>query len=315
MDRDQYDDHALWATLDSLQEMLAGDLAGEADEGRTEIRAVHSTVQYVDSLRGTDPGLVDEATLASISNDLTQGRDYLTNYVADREANAAVLASSVLTSINSARTTAIQSMPAPTPDEATRAAQEATDRYRDAADAEIATLRESIEALKVRLGELDEQRTGDAQAAQTSLAGLQEKITEAEQTVATQTTQLQEQIETQRTSFTEESEQRETTFKETEATRETTAQEKREQQSVQATAKLAELQSLREKARGLLEATGRDAVSGDYQVWAKKQGEIATRWNVVAIVVGLITVGALVWACWAPRTTQHSSWSPRARSA
>ncbi len=295
MDRTQYDEHALWPVLDNLKEMLTGDLAGEVEEGRTEIRTVHAVVQYIDSLRGLDPGLIDESALASMGNDLMNARDYLTSYLDDREANVGMLTSNAVTSFTSARNTAIQSMPPPPADEQARASQEATDRYRDAADAEIATLRKQIEALKGRIGEVDQQRTVDAETAQAALARLQKKIVEGEQTVATQTTQLQEQIETQRASFSEEVEQRETAFKEGEATRETTSEEQREQQSEQATTLLSELQGYREQARGLIEATGRDAVSGDYQVWAKKQGQVAKWWNVVAVAVGLITVGALVW--------------------
>ena len=57
---------------------------------------------------------------------------------------------------------------------------------------------------------------------------------------------------------------------------------------------LSELQSYWEQARGLLEATGRDAVSGDYQVWAKAQGKVAKWCDIAAEALGLITVGALV---------------------
>lgn len=306
MDRDPYNDHALWPVLDNLEEMLAGNLAGEAEEGRSEIHLAHSVVQYVESLRGVDPGLVDEGVLASLAQELTNARDYLTSYLQDREANAGVLASNAVTSFTSARNTAVQSMPPPPADEQARAAQEATDRYKQAADAEIAALREQVEDLKQRIAEADEQRTADAETAQTSLAGLQEKIAESDQAVATQTTQLQEQIETQRAAFSEEAEQRETAFKESEEAREAAADEQREQQSQRATKLLSELQGYREQARGLIEATGRDAVSGDYQVWAKAQGKVAKWWNVAAVAVGLITVGALVWVVLGARndTTQ-----------
>lgn len=176
-----------------------------------------------------------------------------------------------------------------------RAAQGATDPVQAAADAEIDALREQVGGLKQRIAEADEQRTADAETAQTSLMRLQEKIAEGDQAVATQTTQLQEQIETQRAAFSEEAEQRETAFKESAEAREARADEQREQQSQQATKLLSELHGYREQARGLIEATGRDAVSGDYQVWAMAQGKVAKWWNVAAVAVGLITVGALVW--------------------
>ena len=295
MDRSQYDDHAIWPVVDSLKNMLSGDLSGKVDEGRAEIRLAHAVVQYVDSLRGIDPGLVDESTLTSLNNDMTQGRDYLTSYLEDREANAGMLSSNAVTSFTSARNTALQSMPSPPANEQARAAQAATDRYKDAADAEIATMREEIEALKVRLGELNEQRTADAETAQEALAALQEKITEGEKTVATQTTRLQEQIETQRTSFTEEVEQREAAYKQTEAARETAAEEQRTEQSQSAKQVLADLTRYREQAKDLLDATARDLVSGDYRGWATQQASAAFGWTVVTVLVGLLTVGALVW--------------------
>lgn len=294
MNRQAFDDHALWTTLGNLQGVLAGDLAGEAEEGREEIRFVHSVVQYIDSLRGTDPALVDDATLTSLNNDVTQGRDYLNSYLEDREANAQVLASSVVTSLTSARDTAIRSMPAPLPDETARAAQGATDRYRDAADAEISTLRERIEELKTQLEKLDEQRGEDAEVAQQTLTGLREKIAEGEQQVATQTTQLQQQIETQRTSFTEEVEQREAAFKTAEEARDTAAKEQRDQQATDAEAVLDDLNKHRQQAKELLDATSRDVISGDYRGWAKKQANSAFWWTVTTVVIGLITVAALV---------------------
>ncbi len=306
VDQNSYDDHALWPVLNSLQEMLAGDLAAEDAEHRNEIRLAHSVAQYVESLRGVDPGLVDEAILTSLSQNLTEARDYLTSYLQDRVANAGVLTSNAVASFHSVRNSAIQSMPPPPADEQARAAQEATNRYKRSADAEIATLREQVGGLKQRIAELDEQRTTDVENAQSSLTELQEKIAEGNQHVATQTTQLQEQIETQRTAFSEEAEQRESVFRESEQARTAAADEQREQQSQKATDLLSELKGYREQARGLIEATGRDAVSGDYQVWAKDQGKVAKWWNVAAVVVGLITVGALVWVVLGARndTTQ-----------
>lgn len=294
MNRQAFDDHALWVTLGSLQELLASDLAGDVEEGRDEIRFVHSVVQYIDSLRGTDPALVDDATLTSLNNDITQGRDYLNSYLEDREVNVQMLASSAISSFTSARDTALRTMPAPLPDEAARAAQEATERYRDAADAEVAGLRERIEALKARLGELDEQRAEDARTAQQSLTGLQETIAEEAQKVATQTTQLQDQIETQRASFTEEVDQREAAFKEAEEARETAATEQREQESEGAETVLADLRRYRQQAKDLLDATSRDVISGDYRGWAAKQAKAAFWWTVTTVFIGLITVGALV---------------------
>ena len=295
MDRNQYDDHALWPVLDNLKEMLADDLAGEAEEGRSEIRLAHAVVQYIDSLRGCDPGLVDEPTLTSLNNDLTQGRDYLTSYLDDREANAGMLTSNAVTSFTSARNSAIQTMPPPPADSQASAAQAATKRYKDAADAEIATMREQIEALRGRIGEVDEQRTAHAKTAQTSLSGLQEKIAEGEQAVATQTTQLQEQIETQRTTFTEEVDKREAAFKETEAARAAAAETQTKEQAEHAGKVLADLTTYREQAKDLLAATSRDLVSGDYRGWATKQATAAFWWTVVTVAVGLLTVGALVW--------------------
>jgi hypothetical protein len=44
-----------------------------------------------------------------------------------------------------------------------------------------------------------------------------------------------------------------------------------------------------------LKATSDDVISGDYREWATKQGKTASRWNMVAIMIGLLTVAALVW--------------------
>lgn len=294
MDRNQFDEHTIWPVLDNLKEMLGGDLSGDVDKGRSEIRLVHAVVQYVDALRGLDPALVDENSLTAMGNDLTNGRDYLTSYLDDREANTGMLTSNAATAFLGVRATAIQSMPSPPANEQARAAQEATERYKEAADAEIDTLRKQVEGLKARIGEVDDERTADAEAAQTSLASLQEKIAEGEQTVATQTTQLQEQIETQRTSFTEEVEQRETAFKASEATRETSAEEQRTEQADRAGKVLADLTTYREQAKDLLDATARDLVSGDYRGWATKQARSAFWWTVVTVLIGLITVASLV---------------------
>lgn len=295
MNSDQYEAHGLWATLDDFKSVISGDLAGEDDARRDSIRRLHSVSAYLDSLRGLDPAFVDVSNLDQINSDLTQARDFVNSYLQDTDANAAVLTSNADTSALAAFNNASRTLPAPPSDLAVEVAQQSASRYKDSMDAEVAALRDQITDLKQQITESGEQRAADAQKATEALAELQVKITEGEQQVATQTSQLQEQIETQRASFTEEAEQRESTFKTSEGARDQATADDRESQSTEAAALIADLHAKRDQAAALLKATSDDVISGDYREWATKQGKTASRWNAVAIVIGLVTVAALVW--------------------
>ena len=158
MDRDPYDDHALWAVLDNLEEMLAGEtLAGEAEEGRSEIRLAHAVVQYVESLRGVDPGLVDEGVLASLAQELRMLVEYLTACHSGPRGEcwgARVQRSYLLRQcakhrdpVDSATASQMNRYAPP------RRRRTGTSKQRTA---EIAGLREQVGALKQRLAEADE---------------------------------------------------------------------------------------------------------------------------------------------------------------
>lgn len=295
MNRDQYGAHGLWATLDDFHDVISGDLSGKDDARRDSIRRLHSVSAYLGSLRGLDPALVDAPSLDQINSDLTQARDFVNSYLQDSDANATLLTSNADTSALAAFNGACRTLPLPSSDMAVKAAHESANRYKDGMDAEVAALRDQIADLKQQITESGEERAADAQKSSEALSDLQAKITEGEQQVATQTTQLQEQIETQRASFSEEAMQRADTFKASEKARDQETANDREAQNTEAAALISDLRAKREQAAALLKATSDDVISGDYREWATKQGKTASRWNTVAIMIGLLTVAALVW--------------------
>lgn len=68
MNRDQYEVHGLWATLDDFNSVISGDLSGKDDARRDSIRRLHSVSAYLSSLRGLDPALVDAPSLDQINS-------------------------------------------------------------------------------------------------------------------------------------------------------------------------------------------------------------------------------------------------------
>lgn len=292
MNRESFEAHPLWATLTSLGEVAADDLSGD-QSSQDDIDFIRAAIRTLDARRGIDSALVDPSTLDAINTAVTSARDMLTQYKEDPETHAGYLSQQVRPNLQSAIDQA-RTLPAPPADAEAKAAQDALERYREAANAEVGNLREQIEALRTQLTALGEERDEQAERAQTALAGLEEKIQTGEQTVATQTAALQEQIDQQRATFTEEAAQREEKFKEAETTREEQATADQKAQADRADAVIADLEKSRQQAKDLLDAVNRDVVSGDYKGWANKQAKAAYWWTVTTVIIGLITVAALV---------------------
>lgn len=306
MKAEEYEAQAAWTTLGTLQGLLEKDLRPDADDERYAVRRLHSVAEFVDALREVDPTLVEPAALSDVNTHLTQIVNHLNAYTSDMDANKAHL-SAAATQVTSVMTSVRQQFPTWIPDEATRAAKAASTRYKNALDAEAERLVEMVDDLKAQLADAHTQRQDDQTAASERLDELQQQITSAETEIGTLTTKLSAQIDTQRTAFEAEATQRSAAFKEAEQLRETAeadrveraveaARKAREQQETDAASLLAKLETYKTQAASLVDTTSRHAIAGEYGTWSSHQARAAFWWTVVAVVIGVGTVGGLIFA-------------------
>lgn len=162
-------------------------------------------------------------------------------------------------------------------------------------------------SLKERLREIDEQGQERTDAAKEELAALQTAIEQANTEVQALASRLTELIETQRTSFQAEATSRTQSFDaEIETLREQAkeqatelarlSKEAQDEQSVRADEHLASLADKEDRTRRLLDATSRPAIAGDYGKWSARQAKAASISTVLAVVIGLATAAALLYA-------------------
>lgn len=306
MKTEEYEAQAAWTTLGTLQELLGQDLQPDGDDERYAVRRLHSLTELVETLRDADPVLVEPAALSDLNTHLTQIVNHVTNYVSDMDANKAHLPAASNQVVN-VMASVRQHFPVSVPDEASRAAKAASTRYKNALDGEVDRLVGVVDDLKAQLADAQTQRQADQTTASERLDGLKEEIAATETEVGQLTTKLTAQIDGQRTAFETEATQRATAFKETEQARETAEEERvekaaevarkaREQQEADAKAVLERLETYKTQAASLVDTTSRHAIAGEYGTWASHQAKAAFGWTVVAVVIGIATVGGLVYA-------------------
>lgn len=306
MKAESFDAHPLWSTLDELIALLEGDFGVSNEDERSHIRRVNSVVEYVDSLRETDPMLVEAEGVNQLNTHLEQLRNHLRSIgEGDTRNPAHVPAAAEMTP---AIMNAIRAyFPPPVSDEATRAAKAASTRYRNSLDAEVEGLRSVITGLREELAQTQVTRGEEAEVATQRLAELSEQIAAGEAQVASLTTQLTGQVETQQVTFEQEVKARQAAYEESERARAESneaqaadisegAQEALDAQSAAAATVLQKLQEYQEQAATLVDTTSRHAITGEYGTWASLQATAAFRWTIATVVIGLGTVGGLIVA-------------------
>jgi hypothetical protein len=306
MKTEDFHSHTLWNTLDALQSKVEGDLHLADDEDRYSAQRLHAVVEYVDALRDVDPVLLEPQALNDMGAHLQQVLNALDAYLSDPDGNRQYLASAAGYVVNvtaHARTHLVPFVP----DEAQRAAKAASTRYKNALDAEVDRLKSEVDSVSEQLAGEKRQREADDEAAQERLAALTATIAEREAAMDTLTTKLNAQIDSQRTSFEQEAAARAETYKAAEAAREEVEETRieaaeaavakaREEQAAEALALIEKLETYKTQAAALVDTTSRHAIAGDYGTWASNQASAAFKWTLATVVIGLGTVGGLIYA-------------------
>ena len=303
---EEFEAHPVWTTLDALEQEVDKDLDPQNDDERYAVRRLHAVVEYLDSLRDVDALLVEAQGPGDLNSHLTQVLNHVRNYLANPVANRAHLTSAA-GAVQNVMNTARQWFPAPSADEATRAAKASATRYKNSLDSEIERLQGQIQDLRQHLADEQAKRASSETAATERLSELQANITAGEQQVDALTAKLNKQIDDQRTAFEQEAAQRATAFKESEQARETAEEERIDtageearaaltKQEEDAQTVLTKLTDYQDQAAALVDTTSRHAIAGDYGTWASHQARAAFWWTVATVVIGLGTVIGLIVA-------------------
>lgn len=303
---EDFNSHALWNTFDALQEKVEGDLQLTDDEDRYNARRLHSIVEYLDSLRDVDPVLLEPQALQDMNSHLQQVNNALDNYVANPVSNRQYLTSAA-TAVANVTALARSNLVPFVPDEAQRAAKAASTRYKNALDAEVERLKGEVDAVSEELAAEKRQREDDEAAATERLSELTAVIAERGSRIDALEIKLGAQLDQQRTAFEEEAASRASAFKEAETEREdaeaarletaaAVAVEARAKQDADALALIEKLESYNKQAAALVDTTSRHAIAGDYGTWASNQATSAFWWTIATVVIGLGTVGGLIYA-------------------
>lgn len=306
MKTEDFQSHALWNTFAALQQKLDADLSVTSDEDRYNVRRLHSLVEYLDALHEVDPVLLEPQALQDMNSHLQQVNNALDTYVASPDNNRQYLASAAGSVVNVTSLARAHLVPF-IPDKTQRALKTATTRYKDALDAEVDRLKAEVDAVTEELAAEKQQREADEAAATERLSALTETIAERERRIDALELKLSAQLDQQRTAFEDEAASRAAAFKEAEAAREdaeetrievadTAAAKARENQNLQASALIEKLEAYNKQAAALVDTTSRHAIAGDYGTWASNQAKAAFRWTIATVVIGLATVGGLIYA-------------------
>ena len=328
MQPEQYETHAVWTTLTNIQGLLAEDLKPWDDGARYEVRRLHAVAEFLDALRESDPVLIEPPALQELHGHVQSLYNALAQYVNDPDAQRAHLptaTSHIPGILNVGRSHFLFVVP----DEAGRAVKGAATRYRNSLDSEADRYKKQIDALTVELDEAKATRAQDHEAAAQRLEELNQTIQSRGTDIEALRVTLQGQIDEQRTAFEGDSQSRVASFKnaleshsKAEAARveaANTAEEQRlfelmeaeedrlrtlaesdalvrKEREDQAGELIAALEEYRNQAKTLADTTGRHAVTGEYGSWAGRQARAALIWTVTAVVIGLGTVGVLLYA-------------------
>lgn len=299
-----FEAHALWPSVEKLHDLLdqcrAADDAAEQDH----INRLRRLLAELQARRQSDAMLTPGTTLDSLHSGVVNVLNNVQHYLNQPAAWSTYLVPAATTHTDQVLAYVAQ-MPPPPRSAAAKAAVAAAKAYREAAEDLIANVRTTAERA---IAAVEQERAENADATSQALADLKSlgsSIAQAESRVNEQVTRLDTALTTHQSAFeTQQSERADRFQTDLEALRER-AEEQRKQfeqdsreyakeESEATAARLAELQDLHEQAKGLVEATGRRAVTTEFGEYAAAQGRAAFRWSIAA--VGLALGGFMVMA-------------------
>lgn len=304
MQPSEYQEHPLWEAVSGLGAALEAAPEPDGDDLH-KVQRVRAVYDELDQRRELNPYLMDSALLDQAQTATEAVRTAMAAYADDPEGAAAQLDTAVAQTAQVL--TGLRTWPQPPADTATKATKAAASRFHNTVDEMLGTLRERADGLAERLDEVDEQGQERTAAAKEEFARLQTAIEQANAEVQTLAGRLTEQIETQRSSFETEATTRSEAFDaEVEKLREKAkehadeltrlSKEAQDEQAAKADELIKSLEQREDRARKLLDATSRHVIAGDYGKWAARQATAAIRWTVAAVVIGLGTAAALLYA-------------------
>lgn len=314
---EQYEIHAVWTVLDSIHDLLNGDLQPCDDDSRYDVRRLQAAAEFADGLRDIDPVLVEPQGLVDLQSHLQGILNALNTYASDPERQRNYLQAAA-SNVPNVLSVGRSYFPWAQPDEAARAVKAAATRYKNSLDSEVERLIERIDDLEAQLAQAKESRATAEQAAQTRLAELAQTVEargadvdaiaeRAEALTTSQEVSYQKEAQTRDTKFQEWLKQLEDAEKARVAEAAIAEEERlaavgeadeaaRKARDEEAKALIAALEDYRDQAKALVDTTSRHAVAGEYESWAARQAKAAIMWTIAAVVIGLGTVAGLVVA-------------------
>lgn len=295
MKTETFEAHPAWTTLAELKTKTDRLLDADTPEQRYWVRRLNSILEYVDTLRASDPILVEDQGITEIQSHLTQLNNHIDNYLADQEVNLPHL-QAASDYVPQVMATVRSQFPFMTADQATPAIKASATRYKNSLDAEVDALRE-------RVGEMAEQADAKNTESITEFEDLRARIEAARQEVSSLSVTLNSQIDQQRTAFEADNALRSSTFEEAQKVRsdqfasdrgesQKAQEEQFERQRSSGEDFLNKLEAYEQRAGSLVDTTSKHAISGDYKTWAALQGKAANAWTKATVVLGiLVAVG------------------------
>lgn len=308
-------DHPLWPQIEALREQLDG-LPGDLDaDNQAHLTRLRWLANLVEEYRdGVDPEAIPaqwativQAAMLTVTNTVSQFLNqaqptYLQQAAGDQ-------ADQVLT--------ALYQVPTLTQQKTARAVRKTMDEAHAASEAALTGLREQIEALTEQVGVAQQRLTdlataGDQRTATSDVAveaklgelvasvdaqiergvlesaRLDAAITDQQAIVLTAETKRTQAWTEQLTGAAREVsdavEQSKQDFAEALAERQTAAE-----------ATVTEMDALHEKAKDLLEATGRRAITTEYGAYAQREGQAALAWTLTTVAFALLGFAFIVF--------------------
>lgn len=306
MKTEEFATHVAWNALEDLHGHLEGDLSPDSDEDRYNIQRVHAAAELLDSIRGYDAVLIEPQVLNDVHKYLAQINNSLVTYLKDPDAQRQYL-NNASTQVTNLIAILRSFAPFAVADEAQRAAKAASTRYRNSLDAEAQKMKMQVYELQEELAEVQAQRDAAKVAADTQLEDLSTGITNRGIEIDALAAKLEAQIDQQRVAFEEEAAARGKAFATSGNEREQAEEDRvkaveeqvarqQEKQHADANEVLKQMAAYELQAAALIDTTSRHAITGDYKTWASHQARAAFSWTVAAVVLGLATISALIYA-------------------
>lgn len=296
MDKAAFEGHAIWVTLDDLDQGLRAS-EGKAGPPSADYAArLRAILSYALSFKNSSHELFSPAMLDGAHSPFASAFSYMANWTAspqqaDHLRQVVDYTEQALPSIGS--------WPTPSPrGGAARQAKDMYEAYQQAAESAIKTLKDEIADLQQRLAQTKADYDQRADEAESALEQLKAKIAEQETRIAHGEDQLAARVAESRDAFASEQEERAAKHDEWLAnqaadleSRATPSLEELENQVAQAQQQVTQIEKLHRESENLAGKAAASILGGDYSSYSLREW-IA---GMVSYAVGFVILGLVAW--------------------